>query len=91
MCFLLKDNHAVHHVQEVKERVYDYGTIIRFLPPYSPDLNPIEEVLANVKHYLRQNHLVLDSLQDPGPLIWNAYGQITSSDCFGCMHHAGYI
>ncbi|CAB4024257.1 Hypothetical predicted protein [Paramuricea clavata] len=88
---IVMDNHAVHHVQEVIERVYDYGAIIRFLPPYSPDLNPIEEVFANVKHYLRQNHLVLQSLQDPSPLIWNAYGQITSNDCLGYMHHAGYI
>ena len=78
MCFLSTDNHAVHHVQEVIERGYDYGAIIRFLPPYFPDLNPIGEVFANVKHYLRQNHLVLHSLQDPSPLIWNAYQQITS-------------
>ena len=33
--------HPVHHVQDVIERVYDSGSIIRFLPPDSPDLNPI--------------------------------------------------
>ncbi len=55
-------------VQEVIERVYDYGAIIRFLPPYPPDLNPIEEVFASVKHCLRQNHLILHSLQDPSLL-----------------------
>ena len=54
--FFQLDNHTFHHVQEVIERVYDCGAIIRFLPPYSPDLNPIEEVFASVKHYLRQNH-----------------------------------
>jgi transposase len=80
MCFLSTDNHAVHHVQEVIEHVYDYGAIIHFLPPYSPDLNSIE-VFAKVKHYL----------QDLSPLIWNAYGQITLNDCLGYMHHAGYI
>jgi hypothetical protein len=85
------DNHPTHHVREVIERVYDSGAIIRFLPPYSPDLNPIEEVFAQVKHYLRQNDVVLQAARDPSPLIWDAFGQIASSDCIGYMHHAGYI
>ena len=49
------------------ERVYNSGAIIRFLPPYSPDLNPIEEAFANVKHYLRQNDVVLHSVHDSSP------------------------
>ena len=85
------DNHPVHHAQEVVDHIYDSGVIIRFLPPYSPDLNPIEEVFAKVKHYLRQNDVVLQSVQNPSPLIWEAFGQITFSDCLGYMHHAGYI
>jgi transposase len=52
------DNHPAHHVQEVVEHIYDSGAIVRYLPPYSPDLNPIEEVFAKVKHYLRQNDAV---------------------------------
>ena len=49
------DNHPAHHIQEVVGHVYNSGALISFLPPYSPDLNPIEEVFAKVKHYLRQN------------------------------------
>ena len=90
--FLLStDNHSVHDVGEVIEHVYNTGSIIRFLPPYSPDLNPIKEVFGKVKHYLRQNDVVLQSVRDASPLIWDAFGQITSSDCLGYMHHAGYI
>jgi hypothetical protein len=85
------DNHPAHHVQEVVEHIYDSGAIIRYLPPYSPDFNPIEEVFAKVKHYLRQNDLVLQAVRDPSPLIWNSFGQITSCDCQAYMHHAGYI
>ena len=85
------DNHPVHHVQEVINHVYNAGVIIPFLPPYSPDLNPIEEAFSQVKHYLRKNHLVLQSVRDPTLLIWEAFGQITTSDCLGYMHHAGYI
>ena len=51
----------------------------------------IEEVFAKVKHYLRQNDLVLQSVRDPSPLILDAFGQVTSMDCKQYMHHAGYI
>ena len=84
------DNHPAHHVQEVVEHIYDSGAIVRYLPPYSPHLNPIEEVFAKVKHYLRQNDSVLQAVRDPSPLIWNAFGQIPSCDCQAYMHHAGY-
>ena len=63
------DNHPAHHVQEVVEHVYDSGALIRFLPPYSPDLNPIEGVFAKVKYYLRQNDSVLQAVRDPSPLL----------------------
>ena len=54
-------------------------------------LNPIEEAFANVKHYLQQNDVVLHSVQDSSPLIWNTFGQIAPQDCLGYMRHAGYI
>ena len=80
----LADNHAAHHVADVMDLIYNSGAIVRFLSPYSPDLNPIEEVFAKVKYYLRQNDLILQSVKDASPLIWHAFGQITSDDCMGC-------
>lgn len=94
ICFVIfqhADNHPVHHVQEAIDQVYNHGALVRFLTPYSPDQNPIEEVFAKVKHYLRQNDLVLQSVRDPSPLILDAFGQVTSMDCKQYMHHAGYI
>ena len=76
------DNHPAHHVQEVVEHVYDSGALIRFLPPYSPDLNPIEEVFAKVKHYLRQNDSVLQAVRDPSPLIRNALSAKCANLCY---------
>ena len=89
--FQLTDNQPAHHVQQVIEHFYQSGAIIRFIPPYSPDLNPIEEAFANVKHNLRLNDLVLQAVGDPSALIWNAFAGITSDNCLGYMHHAGYI
>lgn len=85
------DNHPADHIQDVMEQIYNFGVIVHFLPPYSPDLNLIEEAFSQVKHYLRLNYLVLKSARDFTPPIWDAFGQITASDCLGYMHHAGYI
>ena len=67
--YLPTNNHPVHHVEEVTEHVYDSGSIIRYLPPWNPDLNPIEEAFSKVKHYLRENVVVLQSVADPTPPI----------------------
>ena len=75
--FFLLDNHPVHHVREAKNRIYHSGVLVRFLPPYSPGLNPIEEAFAEVKHFLLTNDIVLQSLADPLPLIWDLFCQIT--------------
>ena len=40
------DNASIHHVDRVIETIQSVGAIVRFLPPYSPDMNPIEEVFA---------------------------------------------
>lgn len=37
----LADKHAVHHVAEVADIIYGAGALLRFLPPYSPNFNPI--------------------------------------------------
>ena len=40
---IIMDNCSVHHVSEVKSLLHQAGILAFFLPPYSPDLNPIEE------------------------------------------------
>ena len=43
---LILDNCAIHHIQEVKEILISTGILVFFLPPYSPDLNPVEELFS---------------------------------------------
>jgi len=52
---LIVDNCSVHHIQEVKDLLSHAEILHMFLPPYSPDLNPIEEAYSFVKQYLRQH------------------------------------
>ena len=43
---IVMDNCSIHHVQEVKDFIESMGIVIFFLPPYSPDYNPIEELFT---------------------------------------------
>ena len=46
---VLLDNCSVHHVEGVVDTIQEMGTIVHFLPPYSPDLTPIELLFSKVK------------------------------------------
>ena len=46
---IVMDNCSIHHVAPVVEMVHQLGALVHFLPPYSPDYNPIEEAFSKVK------------------------------------------
>jgi len=48
------DNLGSHKGKEVRRAIRHAGAKLFFLPPYSPDLNPIEQAFAKLKHWLRQ-------------------------------------
>ena len=47
------DNLAAHKQPEVRGAIEQVGALLRFLPPYSPDFNPIEQAFAKLKAFLR--------------------------------------
>ena len=49
---IIMDNCKIHHVADVIELFQSVGILVLFLPPYSPDFNPIEETFSYVKYYL---------------------------------------
>ena len=54
---VVMDNCFIHHIEPVTSLLNKAGIVTLFLPPYSPDLNPIEEVFSYVKCYLRKHIL----------------------------------
>ena len=46
------DNAAIHHLEQIEDMITGVGALIRFLPPYSPDLMPLEEAFSQVKSSL---------------------------------------
>ena len=69
------------------------GVRIEYLPPYSPDLNPIEEAFSKIKAFIRRNNDVF--LSAPSEAIrydmFIAMDVITESDAISYFIHAGYF
>ena len=88
---IIMDNCSVHHVHSVLDCLNTVGIVVIFLPPYSPDLNPIEEMFSFIKYYLKQHDQIIQALGgNPTELIKSAYNSITHNHCKGWIRHAGY-
>ena len=63
---------------------------MQFLPPYSPDLNPIELVFSKVKSVMKANETVWGDY-DAETTLTAALGTVIKSDCEGWIAHCGYM
>lgn len=86
---VIADNLSSHKVAGVKEAIEAAGASILYLPPYSPDLNPIEKMFSKLKALLRKaEKRTVDAL-------WNEIGELL--DAFSpdeCKHYfasSGYV
>lgn len=86
---VVMDNLASHKVEGVRTLIEAAGAELRFLPPYSPDLNPIEQAFAKLKTLLRKAEA--RSVE----ALWNAIGQlldcITPQECRNLFRNSGYV
>ena len=86
---VVMDNLPAHKAPEVAEAIGAVGASVRYLPPYSPDYNPIENLWSKVKTHLRAAATrTFDAL---GDAIDQALASITLGDCRGFFSHSGYL
>ena len=85
---VVMDNLRTHHIQAVSELLHDAGVKTLYLPPYSPDLNPIEKLWSKVKAILRKLRIRSPDALDAA--ICFALDQISADDCAGWFCCAGY-
>lgn len=81
------DNCTVHHVREVVKSIEDVGALVLFLPPYSPDFNPIEEAFSKVKAVLKSYDNSMEHISDIETLLLMSFLEITPEDCIGWINH----
>jgi transposase len=85
---VIMDNLSAHKVAGVREAIAAAGAFLVFLPPYSPDMNPIEPAWSKLKNCLRSAAArTMDALNDA---VAAAMAAITPSDCRGWYRHCGY-
>ena len=85
---VVMDNLAAHKVQGVRERIEAVGAELLYLPPYSPDFNPIEQCWAKVKQSLRSAKArTLEVLE---VAIAQALASITPQNASAWFAHSGY-
>ena len=87
---VIMDNLSVHHTQDITHLFRQMGILLLFLPPYSPDLNPAEEMFSFVKNYLRKHDNLLQIVTNPTDIIHSAFDSITSEHCTAWVRHSGY-
>jgi len=85
---VVMDNLAAHKVAGVRQAIEACGAELRYLPPYSPDLNPIENAFAKLKAHVRKSAArTLDALERAAA---NALQQFKPEQCANFFAHAGY-
>lgn len=85
---VVMDNLSSHKRTRTRELIEATGASVLFLPPYSPDLNPIEMIFAKVKHLLRS--LASRTREALWEKMQCVLDQITASDAINCFRHCGY-
>ena len=89
---VIMDNAAIHHVEGVADLIENQaGARLIYLPPYSPDLNPLEEVFSQVKSIMKQNDSLFQVSSVPRVLLTMAFAMVSKEDCLGYISHAGYM
>jgi transposase len=82
------DNLVVHKQPEIRAAIEGTGAHLRFLPPYSPDFNPIEQAFAKLKAFLRAARP--RSFDQVCALIATALNLFTPTECANYVRHSGY-
>lgn len=85
---VVMDNLSAHKVTGVQQRIERVGATLLYLPPYSPDFNPIEQCWAKIKQLLRSAKArFMDALDQA---LTDAIAAITPQNAAAWFHHCGY-
>jgi len=85
---VILDNLPSHKRAEARQAIAAVGASLLFLPPYSPDFNPIEQAISKIKRRLR------DAKERTVEGLWNCFGKcldkFSESECRNYLRHSGY-
>lgn len=85
---VVMDNLSSHKRGRTCQLIQAAGAQLLFLPPYSPDLNPIEMIFAKIKQALRS--LACRTRETLWKAMQSVLDQVTAADAANCFRHCGY-
>lgn len=85
---VVMDNLPAHKVQGIRQSIESAGCRLVYLPPYSPDLSPIENIWSKIKQILRT--LKAREIPELYKGIESALAAVTAQDCRNCFQACGY-
>lgn len=90
---VLLDNAYIHHTHRPIELIQSVGALVHFIPPYSPDLDPVEELFSKVKVCLKENDEAIQAADESAVMdfVHAAFSTATPDDCYAWFKHAGYV
>ncbi len=85
---VIMDNLGSHKSEAVKQAIHAANARLRFLPPYSPDLNPIEQAFSKIKHWMRmaQKRTVDEAINQSAQIV----STFKPEECANYLTNAGY-
>ena len=85
---VIMDNLPAHKGADGRQAIETVGATLRYLPPYSPDFNPIENAFSKLKAFLRK--AAARTIDDLWDVIRDALPTFTPQDCASYFTAAGY-
>ena len=86
---VIMDNCSIHHTESVAQSFDDIGVIVHYLPPYSPDYNPIDLLFSKVKYLIKRMEVELSAVEDIETIVLTAFAAVTKEDCEAWINCSG--
>ena len=87
---VIMDNCSIHYNEEALDLLKECGIFVIFLPPYSPDYNPIELTFSYVKKFIQEHEEIIQAADNLLDIIKSAFDNITPAQCKNWIKSCGY-
>ena len=88
---LILDNAAIHKSAWLQELYKQHGVLLKFLPPYSPDYNPIEATFNDIKAWIKRNQRLVKDFESFKNFLHFTVNQVRGTHARAHFQEAGYI
>ena len=86
---IIMDNCSIYHTSNVAQLLQETGALVYWLPPYSPNMNPIEEMFSKAKSVMKAMEIEMQAINDIDTIVYSAFSTITSHDSEGWIADSG--